>query len=134
MFTDELEDLLTLLAMMIVADKKVLSEEIEVFMGTACSLEKELGLVPSLTTAKLLAWFHVNADKLRSLLSKAEFERELNSLFARLSSIPNKQPILDRMLEISAADDEFHVSEEALMVLAARYWNINLGSVDLMKP
>lgn len=134
MFTDELEDLLTLLAMMIVADKKVLSEEIEVFMGTACSLEKELGLVPSLTTAKLLAWFHVNADKLRSLLSKAEFERELNSLFARLSSIPNKQPILDRMLEISAADDEFHVSEEALMVLAARYWNISLGSVELMKP
>ncbi len=128
MITDELNDLLTLLAMTVIADKKVFAKEIEVFLEAACTVESDLGRKPTLSRAKLLIWFHENCNGLRSMLGNNEFENVLNSLFLRLRVLPNKKPILDRMLAIAAADDEVHVSEKALMVLAARHWGVRLSA------
>lgn len=119
-----IDDLLTLLALTILADKRVFSQEVEAFLEAARTLQADLDMEANLTNASLLAWFENNRDSLKLTLTHPEFENRVNALFMRVSILPNKQPILERMLSIAASDDEIHVSEQALIILAAKHWNV----------
>ena len=126
MISEELDDLLSLLAMMIFADKKVVRSEVETFMSAANHLQVLRDIDPRISEPRLLAWFNTNKASLIKILNSNGFEAWLKSVLDSVSSLKDKTAILNVMNQISLADGEVHVSEKALMVFSARYWGIDL--------
>lgn len=124
MISDELHDLLSLLAATIFADKRVFATEIESFLKTAASIKQIKKTDETISEAKLLSWFDSHADIIRSKLKTPGFEPWFYGCLNRLNGLYDKQALIDIMVKISEADDEFHISEHALIILTAKNWNL----------
>ena len=124
MFTQRDDDLLTLLATMIFADKRVYAKEIEAFVEMAKHLRVGSERTKPITDSTLLLWFEANRDKLSEIHTRPDFEKWLNIRLDRLKDYPGKSAFLKMMGDVAAADGEVHISETALGVLAARRWKL----------
>jgi len=127
MITDELNDLLSLLAATIFADKRVFAEEIETFIGVANRLQKSCKIDPPLSEGDLLDWFEANKNQIKANITAPEFETWLKNCLVRLDHISDKPVVLKIMTDIAKSDNEFHISEKALIVLTSRYWGLELA-------
>lgn len=129
MFPESIHNILTLLAIAVVADKRVFAKEIDSFINSARNLEALETSKADLSPANLLLWFEDNREELKSKMNPSpSFENWFNSIVDNLSEHPDRHSILNRMIKISKADGELHVSEKALIALTAKRWNINLKS------
>lgn len=129
MFTVPINNVLTILALTVFADKRVFADEINSFINSARNLESLTDKDQSISPPKLLAWFEVNRDELKARMQHGKsFEMWLNNLLDALSDHPDRHAILNRMIKISKADGEVHVSEKALLALTARRWRIKLAA------
>ncbi len=124
MFTQRDDDLLTLLATMIFADKRVFAKEIEAFVDMAQRLHVGSERSKPVTRSTLLLWFEANKATLCNIHEHPDFENWLNEHLDRLKDYPGKSALLKMMNDIAASDGEVHVSETALCVLAARRWKL----------
>ncbi len=128
MISDQLHDLLSLLAATIFADKRVFATEIETFLKATENIKQIRKTEETISEAKLLSWFDSNADIIRSKLQTSEFEPWFYGCLNRLDGLHDKQSLIDVMTKIAKADDEFHISEQALVVLTAKNWNLEYPS------
>ena len=129
MFSRTINNILTILALTVFADKRVFADEIKSFINSARTLEALNNLDVDLSPAKLLVWFETNREDLKARMDAgASFERWLTPILDDLIDHPDRHAILNRMINISKSDGEVHVSEKALMVIAAKRWNINLAA------
>lgn len=119
-----LNSVLNLIAATILADKRVFASEVEVFIQQASRLEIVQRLDPKISEAKLLAWYELYKEAIESNLRTPYFKDWYYGLLEQISSLQDKEKLLDVMRNISAADGEVHVSERALIILAERYWGI----------
>ena len=127
MFTNSIDSILKLLALTVFADQRVFTDEIDTFINSARNLEAFETSETDISPAKLLAWFETHRSELKDKLENlSTFETWVNNILDELSDHPEKPAILNRMIKISKADGELHISEKALIVLTARRWNINL--------
>ena len=122
--TEQNEYLLGLMAMTVFADKQVLSEEIKAFVRVGIYLKEAWLLPEEMDEPSLIKWYEANKIRLRSKLAGDRFAPWLNSCLSSLDPIPNKTPILVAMTDIAKADEDLHVSEIALVRLAARHWKM----------
>ena len=129
MISDELHDLLSLLAATIFADKRVFAKEIETFLKTTESIRRIQKTEDVISEAKLLSWFDSNVDIIRTKLQSTDFEQWFYGCLDRLDGLQGKQILIDTMTEIAMADDEFHISEQALIVLTANHWKLRLPAL-----
>ena len=114
---NDVEDVLTVLALMVHADKRVFAEEIDAFMSAAqliCASAFN-GMKPS--EAVLLFWFELRRDDIKRKLRDPSFDTWFNALLARVSKLPRLDLIIDGLQSIAEADNEIHISEHALLVL-----------------
>ena len=128
MFPKPINDILTILAITVVVDKRVFAKEVDSFINSARNLDiletPDLDLSP----AKLLMWFESNRDDLKARMNQApSFEKWFNAIIDNLSEHPARHSILNRMIKISKADGELHISEKALITLVAKRWNIKIA-------
>ena len=121
----EQNDILSLIAASIFADKRVYASEIEAFVKASAELAALEGLKPKLSEAMLLSWYEQNKDDIRRKIATPYFKDWFYDLLARLSHVSDKRSILDAMQKISLADGTIHVSERALITLAKRYWSMS---------
>ena len=129
MLTKTIENILTILALTVFADKRVFSNEIDSFVNSARNLESLSNPETDITPAKLLDWFEGHREALKGRMDqRATFEDWLNPILDDLTDHPDRHAMFNRMIEISKSDGEVHVSEKALMVLAAKRWNIRLAA------
>ena len=124
MLSEELNDLLNLLGLMIFADKRVRKDEINAFVRLADKLQVARDIEPRLSEAKLTIWYENNKAELKDVMERPSFETWFNKCLERLESIPNKLSILSVLCDIASSDGEVHVSEKALIKLVAQRWNI----------
>lgn len=124
MISDELHDLLSLLAATIFADKRVFAQEIETFLKMAKDLGKLRNTDEKISEAKLLSWFDSNVHVIRRKLQTPDFEAWFYKCLDRLQGLEDKQALINIMIKIAKSDDEFHISEQALIVLTANHWNL----------
>ncbi|WP_026942822.1 TerB family tellurite resistance protein [Hellea balneolensis] len=120
------DDILSLLVATILADKRVYAREIDTFLKAAKKLAQLPDAPVNLSEAKLLLWYETNSDSIKDKLSSSKFEPWLDGCLSRLRNLKGKRYITDIMTEIANADDEFHVSEKALLVLTAKHWNMDI--------
>ena len=124
-----LEKCLTIIALSIFADSYVHSVETDKFISASQKLPALKNKSVVITDVELLAWYHEN--KVR-LISKTNSEDYKDWLYEQLDSISDKaeqRAILTIMKDISVADHNFHVREQALIMFIARYWDINQSYV-----
>lgn len=112
-----IEDILTVLAATVLADKRIFAEEIEAFVESSKSICRELEMDPPLSEAKLLSWFEINRDKIKQKLRHNNFESWFEALLKRLNENSILSDLLEHMDFIAKSDGELHVSEKALQVL-----------------
>ena len=120
-----LDSVLNLIAATILADKRVYASEVEVFIKQSSRLKLIRRLDPKISEAKLLSWYELNKDSINDRLSTPYFKDWFYATLDQIAELPDKQTILEVMRKISAADDDVHVSERALITLAERYWKLN---------
>ena len=119
-----LNSALNLVAATILADKRVFACEVEVFIQEASKLELVRRLDPAMSETKLLNWYEFYKEAIQANLNTPYFKDWYYSLLEDVSSLQDKETLLEVMKKISAADDEVHVSEQALIKLAERYWGM----------
>lgn len=118
----EVNGVLTLIALSIFADKRILSSEITFFIKSATAINKKVKSDTLITEAKLLAWFENNRITLRdkTSLGPVGFEHWFKTVLADVSDFKDKSFIMDMIQKIAEADGEVHVSEKALLALLDR--------------
>ena len=118
-FNRQVEALLTIFALSIFADKRVLSSEISALIKSAEDIDSRVNSSLPVTEAKLLMWFETNRmrleDKLR--LGPIGFKRWFESVMSDLSDFSDQALLTDLLHRTSLADGELHVSEKALRIL-----------------
>lgn len=119
MFNRKVHAVLTVIALSVFADKRVLSTEITAFVKSADIIQKKVKSDIPVTEAKLLLWFELNRMNLRDKmkLGPVGFERWFETVLSELSALSDKSFISDIVRRISYADGELHVSEQALSVM-----------------
>ena len=124
MLSEETNDLLSVLGLMIVADKRVLEDEISAFVRLADKLQVARDIEPQLSEEKLHGWYEGNKDELIGALKRPDFDTWFYERLDRLNPLPNKLSILSVLCDIASADGEVHVSERALIRLTAQRWDM----------
>ena len=118
-------DILSLIAATIFADKRIYASEVETFLSASSKLKVLQDSKPALSEARLLAWYELNKDDIRQKITTPYFKDWFYHLLEQLSDVDDKQSILDVMHDISRADGSVHVSERALITLAKRFWGMS---------
>lgn len=128
MYSTTVQNTLKLLALSVFIDKRVYANEIAAFMDSTDNLDVLTDSDNTMTSAKLLEWFEANQHDLKTQLSKtSEFKSWLRPILDDLADHKEKYAILNRMIKISKADGEFHKSEENLISLTAKHWDVRLA-------
>jgi len=122
MFNHQLEAVLSIMALSIFADKRVLSTEITAFVDAADKVKQNVTTDLPITEAKMLLWFELNRERIRDnmQLGSAEFSAWFSSLLRDLSGLQNKKFISEIVRSIAHADGELHISEQALAIMIDR--------------
>lgn len=122
MFNREVEAVLSVIALSIFADKRVLSTEITAFVKSADIIKAHVRSNLPLSEAKLLLWLEMNREQIKAKmqLGPAEFEAWFDSIFEAFAKLPDKTFISEIVETIAQADGELHVSEKALSVMLER--------------
>jgi len=122
MFNREVEAVLSVIALSIFADKRVLSTEIAAFVKSADIIKANVHSDLPLSEAKLLLWFEMNREQIRAKmeLDAIEFKAWFEAIFNEFPRLPDKTFISEIVESIARADGELHVSEKALYVMLER--------------
>jgi len=136
MLQSEMNDILTVLAVGIYADKKIHSSEIKVFIQSVSSLQLSNHDVPTISEAKALTWFEMNKDGVRAKFEgpRSEFDDWFVPILKRVGQHADKDALLHLLTMIFLADNEVHNSETALMILIERVWELDQSDSGLVCP
>ena len=116
------EDLLEILALVVVADNRVFEQEIDAFVNAAQSLEIRSEDGSLRTRQWLFDWFHNRYKSLQKEKQSIDLSDHWSRMLKKLKEADNREQILERMNEISKADGYFHINEKLLIALAAGMW------------
>ena len=119
-------DILTVLAVGVFADKKVHSSELQVFIRSVSGVRLSKLKLPEVSETKALAWFEVNKPTIRKMFDgpNAEFNAWFVPILERVGEHANKDELLHLLNLIFIADDENHSSEMAMMALVKHVWEL----------
>jgi len=122
MFNAETHELLCLFATMVVADKHVYAVEIDEFTESAIEFFAKIEHENTPSEARLLMWFEINRDNIRSKMTQDDFEPWFENLMHRVAAVYPSKTVIEAMIKIAQSDNEVHISEKALLMLVDKYW------------
>lgn len=119
------DDILSLIALVIFADKHVHLAEIESFIAAARHphLSKRFG---NMNAIALRAWYDAHKISLLSHMRRDDFSHWFRGCLDRITDPVDRAAILSVMSEIALSDQEFHKMEQSLIHFTAYHWNMDL--------
>ena len=124
MTSDEWHNIMTLLTLVILADKKVYKEEVDTFVSTVKSLNETIAPGMFMTESMAFDWFKSNRLRVSHLLVGPNVERNLQDLVQRTRNISGKQAIISAMEKIANADSDYHRNEDTIINKCAKGWKL----------
>lgn len=120
-----MEDILTLLAITLAIDKRVVHAEFESFLLAASTIQAPSDSLMPLDQAAILNWFTDNNARLQTLLEKDDqtVDGAVARLIMNLQTFPDTGSLLTAMRSVAASDGSFHPREKEIIALAAAYWD-----------
>ena len=119
-------DIFKLLAMVIIADKRVYKEEVDEFVNSAMEIKSAINDATLITRDMAFEWFRGNRDDILTLSKSPDFSVSALKIIMSLNEFEHRKAVLSAMVAVSMADSEFHPSEESLIVIAAAHWKLKL--------
>jgi len=124
MTSDEWHDVLTLLTIVILADRRVYKEEVDSFVDTIKSLNAEISPEIFMTDGMAFDWFKSNRDRVSNLLIGPNVDKTIKTIIARTRHIAGKTSVISAMNKIANADSDFHKSEQNIIKRTAYGWGV----------
>lgn len=124
MSTESWHDIMTLLSLVVLADKRVYKEEVDTFVSAAVKLNGQVNPGLFITEKMALSWFIENRDGLKSALQSPSINIQIDRILGTLKPLKNKQAILTVMKAIAQADSDYHKSEHYMVKRAATLWGM----------
>ena len=119
-------EIFKLLAMVIIADKRVYKEEVDEFVNSAMEIKSAINDATLITRDMAFEWFRGNRDDILTLSKSPDFSVSALKIIMSLNEFEHRKAVLSAMVAVSMADSEFHPSEESLIVIAAAHWKLKL--------
>jgi len=113
-----------LLALVVVADKKILSEEIDSFLDSATELRAVIDPTICFTEKMLRDWFWLNNTALEEILDSPYQDTGLCKIIAPIKSIPHKLDVISHMVRIAVSDGEYSDVEKSLIKKTCLFWDV----------
>ena len=122
--TENWEDILTLMTMVVLADKKVYKEEVDMFVQAIYDLNNAISPDIFFTESMAFEWFKSNRDRVRNQLIGRNADRNLKEVIIRMKGLAYQEQILISMARIAHADSEYHNKEHKVIQQAAYSWRL----------
>jgi len=119
---------LKLLGLIIVADKKVLKEEVDEFLDVVSELRAVIDPTVSLTRHMALDWFLLNKPRLEAIIDSLAYDTALCETLAPIKSMPHKLDVISGMVRIAVSDGDYADIEKGLIKKTILYWNVGSRS------
>lgn len=120
--------ILKLLGLIIVADKKVLKEEVDAFLDVVSELRVIIDPTVSLTRHMARDWFMLNKNDLLEVINGLAYDTVLLETLVPIKSIPYKLDVISGMVRIAISDGDYSNIEKGLIKKTILYWNISASS------
>lgn len=125
MHSQNWNDALTLLCMMIMADGKVYQEEVEAFKKAAVQLKDAVSPEMMVTEKMAYDWFVLHKDDISQKMSSVYIVDATREVFDRLKSLSNKKELIIALMKIALSDGHQHKSENQIMLRACEAWDLD---------
>jgi len=127
-------DIFKLLAMVIIADKRVYKEEVDAFVNSAMTIKAAVSDDTLITRDMAFEWFRGHRDEILALSKTPDYSVTALRIIISMTEFEHRAAVLSAMVAVSMADEEFHPSEESMVVIAAAHWKLNLPELKNVKP
>ena len=118
------EEILELLAHVVLADKKIVAVEVDAFVNAALGLaiKSENGEIRS--RKWLYEWFNRNIEQIDANSDRYDVHEIWARMLSKLEYSGNQKEILESMRNISVSDGYYHLNEKLLVAMAAGQWGL----------
>lgn len=119
--------ILKLLGLIIVADGRVLKEEVDTYLDVV--MELRCVIDPSIVLTRRMAhdWFFLNRENLEDVINGLAYDTELLATLKEIKTLPHKLDVITAMVKIAVSDNDYHAVERGLIKKTILYWNIPAG-------
>ena len=119
------DDVLLLLAVMMLADGRVVEAERDAFARAVESLRERLEPdEAALPAGAVAAWYGAHAHRARDLALREDFDMAVLPLLGRLRGLADTQALLDALGRVADADLHRAPCERDVITLASAYWGL----------
>lgn len=119
-----LENILTLLTVVILIDEKVYPEEVKAFSKAVQKISEQIDPNILFTSSMAADWFKANRDSVLLKLKSEGADTLIRTLIMKIKSSPQSKDVFFNMIRIAHSDSEYHIKEHNLLQIAADVWNI----------
>ena len=119
--------ILKLLGLIIVADGRVLKEEVDTYLDVVAELRCIIDPSVVLTRRMAYDWFCLNKKELEDVINGLAYDTELLETLKEIKSLPHKLDVITGMVKIAVSDNDYHNVERGLIKKTILYWNIPAG-------
>ena len=122
----DIDNMLGLIALAILADDQVHQVEIDVFVTVAQYLPKISQSAKPMNEVDLRAWYEGNKVRLFKALNSSDFNIWLSESIDNVNDSEDQRAILLAMEAISKSDENFHIYEKSLISFLSDRWNVQI--------
>lgn len=119
-----LENVLTLLTIVILIDEKVYPEEVEIFSRAVQQISEQIDPNILFTTSMAADWFKANRESVKARLKEETADRLIKTIIGNLREFPGHKDVFFNMIRIAHADQEYHQTEHKVIRMASEAWRI----------
>ena len=117
--------ILKLLGLIIVADGRVVKEEVDTYLDVV--MELRCVIDPSIVLTRRMArdWFYWNKKELEAVIDGLAYDTELLAILKEIKALPQKLDVITGMVRIAVSDNDYHIVKRGLIKKTILYWNIS---------
>lgn len=116
--------ILTLMTVIILIDKRVYKEEVDMFVESVNQLNSQISPDMFITEKMAFDWFVSNRDDVKKSLMDPDHQKNIDRLISSLKHIAGKQHILKALKAIALADSDLHKAEISIIESVSRIWGL----------
>jgi hypothetical protein len=121
---------LKLLGLVIVANKRVLQEDVDTFLDVVTELRATIDPTVYLTRHMARDWLILNKAELVENIESLAYDTVLCETLAPIKSMPHKLDVITGMVKIAVADGDYSGVKKLLVKKTILYWNVRSNTHD----
>lgn len=119
-----LENVLTLLTIVILIDDKVYPEEVQAFTKAVQKISEQIDPNILFTPSMAADWFKANRENILMKLKQENSQSHISAVIQNLKTFSGHKDVFFNMIRIAHSDQEYHQTEHQVIKQASEVWRI----------